>query len=624
MSEEKKAKKVKSYLMVDDQDESVLHKTKIGDYRSFLNLVNYSKARKGAFLLAFGMILLTSILAILSARMMGEMVEHGLVPKDRDAAIWFAFAVVGLELAVLVIQWLGTRILSSCSSETIYLIRKKLFSHLQNLPLGYYDRQPQGRIVTRITHDVEGIEEFFTSSLGRLVTAMFSAGVALVAMLVTDWRLGWLLVLSTVPSILFIVFTKDRIRNANRRMSKNSSALNAKLSEYLSGIDVIRSLGLESWSMKNYHKSVDRHYHAQLNANMLFAFVQPTTAFLVSLPLIGLVGIGGSQVLSGAMNIGLFVTFVRYCERFFTPILMLAREVHVIQQAFTNAERVSNFLKEATEDEVFGKVDTQLDPLSDVKGHIRFDQVWMAYQGENWVLKNLNFEVRPGQTVGLLGTTGCGKTTTVSLLSRLYDYQKGKITIDGRDLKTIDRSELRSMIGFVSQDVIVFKGSLRENLTTEDLSDQELLRACRETGLYEVMTKSGLTLDSTIYEGGTNLSIGERQLLALTRVLLRNPRLMIMDEATANIDPYYEKIIHHAVQKIMQGRTCLIIAHRLDTILNCEHLMIFKNGELVEQGSPDELMNREGGEFRSLHRASLGPQEIAGPGEGFGREEVFE
>jgi ATP-binding cassette, subfamily B, multidrug efflux pump len=602
MSEKKKPK---SYMMVDEQDESVIEQNKIGDYRSFLNLVNYSKAKKGQFFLAFALLLATSILTIISARMMGAMVEQGLAVGVLEASLKFAIFIVVLELSALLVQWTGQRILSRCSSETIYLIRQKLFTHLQLLPLKYYDRQPQGRIVTRITHDVEGIEEFFTSSLGRLVQAMFSASIALVAMLVTDFKLGAILVLVTFPSIIFVALTKDRIRTVNRAMSKNSSALNAKLSEFLSGMEVIRTYGLESWSKERYNESVDRFYHSQLRANLMFAFVQPATAFLVNLPLIALVGFGGHQVLTGAMGIGLFVAFVRYCERFFTPILMLAREVHVIQQAFTNAERVSTFLNEDTEEDIFDqeKVDSPV-LVENIKGNLVFDGVWMAYQGEQWVLKNLSFEVKAGQTVGLLGTTGCGKTTTVSLLSRLYDYQKGRILLDGVELKGLDRSTLRSLVGFVSQDVIIFRGSVRENLTTEEICDDVLMQACVKTGLAAVMQKSGLTFDSLIYEGGSNLSIGERQLLALTRVLLRDPKMMILDEATANIDPAYEKIIHKAVSTVLEGRTTLIIAHRLDTIMSCDHLLVFKAGELIEEGSPEGLLSRSSGEFKSLVEAS--------------------
>lgn len=602
MKESNQKKKTKAFMYLDEQDDQMIHKYKISDLKSFVNLVNYAKRHRKFFLWGFALLLLSSIFIVGSARLMGEMVEKGLTPENRSAAYFFAFWVIAFELLSLLTQWGGRKVMAHGASKTIYLIRQKLFSHLQKLPIRYYDRQPQGRIVTRITHDVEGIEEFFSSSLGRLVNAFFSAGISLAAMLFTDFKLGSILVLMALPCFLFIAFTKDLIRVLNRRMSRYSSALNAKLSEFVNGIDVIRSYGLEGWSKDNYDQVVDLHHQSQLRANKTFAFIQPMTSFLVALPLIGLVGVGGQQVMSGTLSVGLFVTFVRYCERFFTPIMMLAREVHVIQQAFTSAERVSSFLLEDGEDEVFGKSDALI--KQGLKGDISFDQVWMAYNDQDWVLKGLSFHIEPGEKIGLVGTTGCGKTTTISLLSRLYDYQKGDIKLDGVDLKTLDRDWLRSQLGLVSQDVIVFKGTWRQNLSTdENLSDEHILKACQGTGLWDVMKQNQLNLDSPILEAGANMSSGERQLLALTRVLLNNPSILILDEATAHIDPYYESLIQQAIERLMTGKTCLVIAHRLDTIMNCDRLFVFEAGEIVEVGRPEELLAQKG-HFYQLQSAT--------------------
>ena len=227
----------------------------------------------------------------------------------------------------------------------------------------------------------------------------------------------------------------------------------------------------------------------------------------------------------------------------------------------------------------------------------------MSYQDDNYVLKGLNFTIHPGEKIGLVGTTGCGKTTTVSLISRLYEFQKGEIILDDHSIRFYDRDFLRKRVGFVSQDAIIFRASLRKNLTTDDLSDQIILAGCQKTGLLDIMIKSGMTLDTLIFEGGSNLSIGERQLVALTRVLLLNPAILVLDEATANIDPYFEKIIHTAVDKIMEDRTCLMIAHRLDTLDHCDRIFVFEKGELLQQGSRDELMQMDG-HYRNLHEAA--------------------
>lgn len=238
-----------------------------------------------------------------------------------------------------------------------------------------------------------------------------------------------------------------------------------------------------------------------------------------------------------------------------------------------------------------------------LEGDIKFESVHMQYSVGDWVLKNLNFHIRPGEKIGLVGKTGCGKSSTVSLLSRLYEFQQGEITIDDIPIRNFNRHALRDQIGFVAQDAIIFKGSLRENLSVdESKSDQDLIDASKTTGLVKALSKEGFNLDMEVLEGGTNLSVGQRQLVSLTRVLLKNPSILILDEATANIDPYYEEIIHEAVMTMMNNRTCLIIAHRLDTLKACDRVFVFSHGELVEEGPLQQLLS-EGNYFYRLHHA---------------------
>ena len=584
----KETKKL-SYLRKDDQDQSQLYRTAIGDWTSFFTLLNYAKSFKKVFFAALSLILLSSLFSIFAARATGELVQWGFVEKDVNAAFFYASLILGCEALALGLMWAGRRWLVRTSSLTILKIREQLFEHLQWLPMEYYDRQPEGRVVTRLTHDVEGLENFFTHSLGRLANALFMVFIAALAMLVTDFKLGGILVLAMFPAAFFIYLTRTKVRHVNREMSKCSSALNSKLSEFLSGLEVIRSMGLESWSKREYQGAVDDQLGASLRANALFATTRPFISLLCSLPLIGLVWVGGQQVLAGALSVGLFVTFIRYCERFFMPIMTLARELHVIQQAFTSAERLASFLGERTENAILGEDGntsfTESHESFATHGDIRFQNVWMAYQGKEWVLNDVDFHIHAGERIGLVGHTGCGKTTTVSLLSRLYEYQHGEIYLDGTPLREFSRLELRKNVGFVSQDSIIFHSSLRQNLTTDsDVGDEEILNACRETGLDDLFQRGQLTLDSTIYEGGSNLSSGEKQLISLTRILLRNPRVLILDEATAHIDPHYEQVIHRAVDKMMLGRTCLMIAHRLDTLEHCDRIFVFSEGRLVESG----------------------------------------
>jgi ABC-type multidrug transport system fused ATPase/permease subunit len=328
----------------------------------------------------------------------------------------------------------------------------------------------------------------------------------------------------------------------------------------------------------------------------------PMVSLCASIPLIGLVWFGGVQILKGTLSLGLFISFIRYYERFFNPLMLLSREIHVVQQAFTNTERVMSFLNEDDE-EVALENNGKMMP-SHFIGDIKFDHVFMTYNNDsNWTLNDLNFHIRPGEKIGLVGKTGCGKSSTVSLLSRLYEFQKGQIYIDDIPIRNFDRHNLRSQIGFVSQDAIIFKGTLRENLSSDQhLSDQDLIDASQNTGLVRALSREGFNLDMEIFEGGSNLSVGERQLISLTRVLINNPSLLILDEATANIDPFCEKIIHLAVMNAMKDRTCLIIAHRLETLKECNRIFVFSNGKIIESGTLDELHNL-GEHFFKLHYA---------------------
>lgn len=590
-----------AYLMADDQDESQVGEKGMADAKSLSILYSYARPFRLQILFALSLIFISSILAIYSSKLMGDLLEKGLIGRDMNKSIMYATAIVLLEIGSIFFIWTGRKRLAVSASRVIFNVRKNLFSKLQDLPMQYYDRQPQGRIVTRVTHDVEGIEEFFTSSLGNLISAGMMTVLAVGAMIVSNQKLGIVMTLSIIPSLILIFKTKDFLRTSNRRVSKFSSAINAKLSEYLNGLETIRSYGLEKWSMTNYARTCDDYLFAQLKGNLLFSWSMPLVSFCATIPLIGLVWYGGNGVLTGVYSVGLFVSFVRYYERFFSPMMLLSREIHVVQQAFTSTERVMGFLNEPDEDKTLmnnGKmITTSLD------GDIKFENVFMQYGEGDWVLKDLNFHIKAGEKIGLVGKTGCGKSSTVALLSRLYEYQQGEIFVDDIPIRNFDRHNLRDKIGFVSQDAIIFKGTLRENLSCDETqTDQYLIDAAKTTGLVKALAKEGFNLDMSILEGGLNLSVGQRQLISLTRVLLKNPSILILDEATANIDPYYEEIIHEAVMKMMDGRTCLMIAHRLETLKQCDRILVFNQGALVEEGSLSELMT-QGNYFYKLHHA---------------------
>lgn len=565
----------------------------IKDAGSLKYLLRFARKNKWHFITAISMLIVSSILSIGTARLIGQLVEVGLNQKNESMAWTYAGLTFLFELLSILLVWQGRNLLAKAATKSILEIRKVLFQHIHELPIGYYDREPQGRTITRMTHDVEGIENFFTGSVGRMATGLFSFIIAIVAMLLTDLKLGILLSLAMIPSIIILFVTRKRNRDLNRISSKASSQCNSKLSEFINSLPVIRVFGLERWSQDKYSEVVE-HYRQSLYAtNAFFSWSRPLILFLCELPLILLFYFGGLAVLDGNVSVGIFVSFIGYCNRFSSPLMMLSREISVIQQAFTSAERVTTFLQSQTEDELFG-ISEGVVPEK-LKGQVRFNNVHMSYDGKNPVLKGVDFKIKTGEKIGLVGRTGSGKTTTVSLLSRLYDYQNGEIFIDDIELKRMSRDYLREHIGFVSQDVIIFKGSLKENLLCEREVDQSYLeKACELTGLTKVMNRNQMNLESEILDQGANLSAGEKQLISLTRVLLKNPKILVLDEATASIDPYYEQLIHEAVDKIMLDRTCLMIAHRLETLKSCDRIFVFQDGLLVEKGSHKSLIEQNG------------------------------
>lgn len=560
----------------------------------------YAAPYKWKFVLPLTSLALAGVAGVAGAYGLGQLVEALMSLKRGTPASWepWAVGVLSFELLSVALLYFARRGLASSATKSLRDIRQDLFRKLGELPLSYYDREPLGRIVTRITHDVEGLDDFFTGTFARLTSSTFNLVIVLGSMLLTDLRLGLLLTLATVPALLLTQGIKNKVRHLNREMARTSSRINAQLSEFLGGLQVIRGFGIESWSQRIFDERVNRHLDWSLQFNELNSWSRPLILFFCYLPLVILLGVGGKAVLAGTLSLGLFVTFVRYSERFSRPIISLAQEIHMVQTAFINAERVMHFLKEPTESQVFQKANesnpqsVESTPGSIGSSDIHFKNVWLSYsQNEsNWALRDVSFSVKAGEKIGLAGRTGSGKSSTLALLSRLYEFQKGQIKIGDKDIRDFDRTVLRSQVGYVSQDIVTFRGTLRDNLKLSGkYSDGDLTRACDLTGLTRLLKNRGLGLDDEILEHGANLSLGERQLFSLTRVLLRNPAILVLDEATASMDSELEIHVHNAVEKVMENRTCFLIAHRLSTLSMCHRVFIFKDGQLIESGNPVEL-----------------------------------
>ncbi len=544
---------------------------------------------------ALALIVVAAMSVMYSARLLGRIVES--LVSGRDASeIWpISAAFLALEAGAVACQYFGRVILAHATIEITYKLRSELFAKMRRLPIAYFDSQPLGRTITRLTSDVEGIENFFTGTLARVLIAVINIVTVLTAMLVTDLHFGVIIVAVCLPALLFSVGLRRPVVFWLRTYKRRSAHLNAKLAEYLNGLPVIRIFGLEIWSQRQFDESAAELLQAGIATLNWNSVIRPVAVFLCSLPTVLVLWLGGQRVIEGAMELGLLVAFVRFSERFVSPIRVISTEIQNIQEAVVSSERVRRMLTETEEHDVLGRDGPLLPTL---RGGIEFRDVCMSYKSGTQVLKGVSFKITPGMKVGLVGATGSGKSSTVNLIPRLYPLQSGQIFLDDINIADIKSAHLRRQLGYVSQDVIVFAGSLRENLLAsgagQGLSDELILAACARTGLSEVIANVEDGLDYQLVEGGENLSAGERQLVAFTRMLLRDPAILILDEATANIDEHCERMIQTATFELMAGRTCLVIAHRLSTIINCDLILVFADGQIVEQGTHSELMGRGG------------------------------
>ena len=565
---------------------------KLSDLKSLIYLKDYVLPQKWKYFIALSFLAVSSLLSTLSAWTLGRLVDDVLTNSLFNDALGFILLILLFELGDILLMWQGRWIMSKAGISATFSIRKDLFAHLNRLPISFFESQPEGRTVTRLTHDVENMEQFFSSSMGRLFYAVIIFFVSITAMLLTNFKMGFVLTISIIPAVWITFYFKEKVKILVRNNSKANSECNAKLSEYLKGQKTIRSFGIEKWISKNYNNKLNIHLQSIFKMNNFFSWSRPLTDLLTYLPLIILFGVGGNGILEGTFSIGLFVTFTRYCQQFAHPISMIGREIAVLQQAFTSAERVLVFLHEDKEDDIF---EGDGNCKKNIQGLVEFKNVKMFYNEDTPVLSGINFSVKDGEKIGLVGKTGSGKTTTMSLLSRIYPFQSGDILIDDCSIKDWNRSHLRSHIGFVSQDVVLFHGSLRENLCNDkDISDEFLMNACEKTGLYKVIAHKGIDFNFEIQEGGENLSIGEKQLISFTRIVISSPSILVLDEATANIDPEMEKIIQGSIEKVMKGRTCFVIAHRIHTLEICDRILVFKDGMIYESGTYEELLSNKG------------------------------
>ena len=606
-------RRMKRESLLDEEGEALV---KDYDQGMMRRLLTYLRPYRKQFLLGVGLLLLYSVLAPAFPALIALAVDRYVVAAGEPFAslsvderlrglMWVVLVYVGLRLVgfglrygyTYVVAWLGQRI--------VYDMRSQIFEKIQRLHMGFFDRTPVGRLITRITGDVDAIQQMMTDGLVGLVADVGMIAFLTVYMFSINWRLA-LITLAVMP-VLFLALNHIRLqqRTAYRAVRLRSSISNAYLAENLSGMKTVQLFNREQRNARRYDELNLDLLDANIEQVRWFSLFHPTVQ-LTSAVATGLILFYAGTTLVGdpfteVVTIGMLVAYIQYSQMFFRPLQELSDKFNILQAAMASSERIFQLLD--TPEKVLNK-DAVAHFEEPFRGEVEFRDVWFAYDDEEWVLRGVDFRIRPGESVAFVGHTGAGKTTIISLVSRFYDVQRGAVLIDGKDVRDYDQVELRRHVGIVLQDPFLFSGTIRSNITLGDDSIplERVIEAARFVNAHDFISKLPNGYDTVVRERGAGFSTGQKQLIAFARALVQNPDiLLVLDEATANVDTETEELIQDALQKLMQGRTSIIIAHRLSTIQNVDRIMVMRKGKIVEEGSPPELLKPEDGYSRTLY-----------------------
>ncbi len=498
-------------------------------------------------------------------------------------------------------QWLQLLSMAYVSRGILLKLRVQMFDHLQKLSLSFYDRHEVGRIMSRVQNDVGSLQEVVSNGVIDIAADLLTLVGTVVVMLTMNARLT-LICLAVVPvMIAFLVVWQRYARNAFMRVRMAISVVNAGLQENISGARVIQSLSREDVNYERFDDVNTANLNANVSAGRLSAGILPVTELLMGGSVALVIIFGGMMALDGLLTVGALTTFILYVARFFEPIRRLTLQYTQLQRAMAGGQRIFEVLD--TKPEIVDDADAiEMPPI---KGEIVFDHVNFEYVPDLEVLHDINLHIKPGETVAFVGSTGAGKSTIVSLVSRFYEITDGTLTVDGHDIRKVNQGSLRRQIGIVLQEPFLFSGTVRENIMYGrlDATEEEMIAAAKVVGADTFIRHLEQGYDTELHERGSNLSVGQRQLLSFARAVLANPRILILDEATASVDTHTEVIIQKALEKLLKGRTSLVIAHRLSTIHDADRVVVLENGEIVEIGNHKQLM-KNGGLYHRLYTMS--------------------
>jgi ATP-binding cassette subfamily B protein len=584
-------------------DDDVLGKAY--DARLMRRLIRYLRPYRAQVALAVAAIIGHSAIELVPPYLTKLVLDEYIPARDLSGLGAVAAAYLVVLLISFALEYVQTWTMQMTGQRIMFDLRMEIFRHLQRLDLKFYDRNPVGRLMTRVTTDVDALNELFTAGVVSVFGDVFTL-VGIMAVLVwMDWRLA-LVAFSVLPLILLITqWFRRNVRESYRSVRTWIARINAFLQERITGMATVQLFRREQRDFEAFEEIDRAHRNANLQSIFFYAVFYPAIELVSALAAALIIWRGGAWVLQDALTIGSLVAFFQYSQRFFRPIMDLSEKFNVLQGAMASSERIFGVLDTPVEIEPGASGDRRASQYPG-PGLIRFEHVTFAYLPGQPVLKDVSFEVRPGQRVAIVGATGSGKTTIINLLLRFYDVQQGRITVDGMDVRQMDLAALRSIFGLVLQDVHLFAGTIATNvrLGDEAIADAEVRRALDAVHASSFVDRLPQGASSPVAERGATLSVGQKQLLSFARALAFDPRILILDEATASVDPETEAQIRRAIGAVMRGRTAILIAHRLATIQDVDRVLVFHKGELREEGTLESLLAQDG-IFRRLYRLQM-------------------
>ena len=584
------------------------------DWQVLRRLLAYVRPYRGVFIGLIVLTVATAVLGTVRPALIQRMVDVDITNNDWAGLNRSTMWLLGLLLVHTLVSYLQTYYGGWLGQYIVRDIRADLYRHLLSLRLSFFDRTPIGVLVTRNISDVETLADVFSEGLAAMVGDLLQIVFLMIFMFWTNWQLA-LISLSVIPPLLFSTYVfKEKVKGSFQEVRNAVAKLNSFVQEHLTGMNVVQIFNNEQREYQKFEAINQEHTKANIKSVLYYSIYFPVAEVLGAIGVGLLVWYAAQGQIAGTISKGELIAFIMYNALFFRPIRQIADRFNTLQLGLVSTERL---LKLLDNEELIATSGTK--PVPQLQGEVEFDKVWFAYNQQDgatatpeWVLKDISFHVQPGQTVAFVGATGAGKTSIINLLSRFYDIQQGHIRVDGEDLREYDLSQLRRQIGVVLQDVFLFAGSIRDNITlgNKEIKDAKIWEAAALVGAERFIGRLPGGLDYPVMERGATLSVGQRQLISFVRALVYEPSVIVLDEATSSVDSETEEMIQHAIDKLMEGRTSLVIAHRLSTIQKADKIIVLDRGEIKETGTHDELL-RLGGYYAQLYRMQYKGAEVS-------------